>query len=137
MAALEPDPLAHTLRAAVERPRRAVAVADLPVVDLIRLLLTIGAQDDFVLLRRERVRDGRQRLVLDLHGLGAVIGRRASFRKDRGHFLVLEQDLADGEHHLLVQAVERRQPPEAGRLEIATMGDVQARTLAAVGTGDR
>ena len=87
------------------------------------LLLAIGPQQHLVGLRRERIGDHRQRLVVDLHRLGAVGGRRARLREHGGDFLVLEEHLADREHHLLVEAVERRQPAEAGGLEILAGDD--------------
>ena len=118
MAALKPDPLADPLRARRERARRAVLVADFPVVDVVRLLLAIRTQQNLVLLRRERIGDDRQRLVVHLHRFGAVGRGAARLGEDRRDFLVLEEHLADRQHHLLVEAVERRQPAETGRLEI-------------------
>ena len=82
------------------------------------LLLAVGPQQHLVGLRRERIGDDRQRRVVHLHRFGAVDGGRARLREHGGDFLVLEEHLADREHHLLVEAVEGRQPAEAGGLEI-------------------
>ena len=101
-----------------ERARRAFLVADLPVEDVVRLRLAVRPQQHLVGLRGERIGDDRQRRVVDLHRLGAVDGRRARLGEHGGNFLVLEEHLADREHHLLVEPVERRQPPEPGGLEI-------------------
>ena len=138
MAALEPDPLAHALRAGVQRPRRALPVADLPVVDVVGLALAVGPQEHLVLLGGERIGDDRQRLVLHLHGLGPVFGRAPRLGEHGGHLLVLEQHFADGEHHLLVVAVERRQPPEARGLQVLAGDDRDdARDLHRVADIDR
>ena len=51
----------------------------------------------------------RQRLVLDLDQIGGVGRDVAVVGDDEGDFLVLEQHLAVGEHHLHV-AGERRHP---------------------------
>ena len=118
MTALEPDPLLDALRARRERAGRAVLVADFPVKDVVGLLLAVGTQQHLVGLRGERIGDDRQRRVVDLHRFGAVDGRRARLGEHGGHFLVLEQHLADRQHHLLVEAVEGRQPAEAGGLEV-------------------
>ena len=118
MTALEPDALLDPLRARRQRARGAVLVADLPVEDVVRLRLAIRPQQHLVGLRRERIGDDRQRRVVDLHRFGAVGGRRARLGEHGGDFLVLEEHLADREHHLLVEPVEGRQPAEAGGLEI-------------------
>ncbi len=123
VAARKPDPLFDDFVRGGKRLCRLVLVADLPVVDVIGLRLTIGAEQHLVLLRNEGIGDDRQRLVLHLHRLGAVSGGSARLRKHRRHFLVLEQHLADCQDHLLVVAVERRQPAEPGRLEILAGDD--------------
>ena len=82
-----------------------------------------GRRMHFVLLRRERVGHDRQRLVLHLHGFGAVLRRAARLGKHRRDFLVLEQHLADRQHHLLVEAVERRQPAQARGFEVLAGDD--------------
>src|SRR5262245_4831302 len=113
MAALEPDPLFDAALARFERLRGPVLVADFPVEDVVRLALAIRPQQDFVGLRLERIGDDWQWLVLDLHGLGAVDRSGARLGKDSGHFLILEERLANRQDHLLVEAVERRQPAES------------------------
>ena len=103
-------------------------VADLPVEDVVRvfarpvgalgLVLDVLAQDGRVRVHRlERVDDDRERLVLDLDQVRGVGGDIAVGRDDEGDLLVLEQDLAVGEHHLDV-AGEGRHPGEIDALEI-------------------
>ena len=82
------------------------------------LLLAVRPQQHLVGLRRERIGDDRQRRVVDLHRFGAVDGRGARLGEHGGDFLILEEHLADREHHLLVEPVEGRQPPEPGGLEV-------------------
>ena len=72
MTPLEPDPLLDPLRARRQRLRRAVLVAHFPVEDVVRLALAVRAEQDLVGLRGERIRDDRQRRVVDLHRLGAI-----------------------------------------------------------------
>ena len=118
MTALEPDALLDALGARLQRARRPVLVAHFPVEDVVRLALAVRAQQHLVGLRRERIGDDRQRRVVDLHRLGAVDRRRARLGEHGGDFLILEEHFADREHHLLVEAVEGRQPAEAGGLEV-------------------
>ena len=118
MTTLEPDTLTHALRAVLEGLRGGRLVANLPVVDVIRLLFTVWPQDDLVFFRRKGICDDGQRFVLDLHRLCAVFGSRARFGKHGRHFLVLKQHLADGQHHLFVEPVKRWQPSQPGRFEI-------------------
>jgi hypothetical protein len=66
------------------------------VKNVIGLAVTIRTQDHLVLLRRERIGDDRQRLIVDLDGFGAIHGCRARLGKHGGNFLVLEQHLAHG-----------------------------------------
>ena len=138
MAALEPDTLAHPLLARAERARRPVLVADLPVVDLVGLLLAVVAKDHLVLLRGEGIGHHRQRVVVDLDGLGAIHGRATRLRENGCDFLILEEHLADREHHLLVEAMERREPAEPRGLEIFS-GDhrLHARDLHGLARIDR
>ena len=56
-------------------------------------------------------------LVFDLDEIGGVGGDIAVGRDDEGDFLVLEQHLAVGEHHLHV-AGERRHPGEIDALQV-------------------
>ena len=98
-----------------QRASGAVFVADLPVEDVVRLLLAVGPQQHLVGLRRERIRDDRQRRVLHLHGFGAVDRCRARLGEHGRDFLVLEEHLADREHHLLVEPVEGGEPARARR----------------------
>ena len=118
MAALKPHALTYSLRTAFERTRRPVPVPDLPMEDVVGLFLAIRPQDHFILLRRRRIGHDREGRVVDLHGLGAVHGGTPRFAKDRGDFLVLEEDLADRQHHLFVEPVECREPSEACGLEV-------------------
>jgi hypothetical protein len=62
--------------------------------------------------RLERVHDDGEFGVFDLHRLDPVGGGVAVGRDDEGDLLALEEDLAVGEHHLLV-ARQRRHPVEA------------------------
>jgi hypothetical protein len=123
MTSLEPDALADALRARLERTRGGVPVADFPMIDMVRLRLAVRPQEDFVLLGRERVGDDWQRLVLHLHRFRAVGRRAACLGKHRRDLLVLEEHLADGQHHLLVEPVERRQPAKARGFEILAGDD--------------
>ncbi len=103
-------------------------VADLPVEDVVvvlarsvgavLLVLDVLAQDRRVVVHRlERIDDDRKGLVLDLDEVGGVGGDIAVGGDDEGDLLVLEQDLAVGEHHLDV-AGERRHPGEIDALEV-------------------
>ena len=85
------------------------------MIDVVGLVLAVVAQDRFIFHRVERVDDRLERFVLDLDQLGGVGAASRVFRNDAGDFLVLEQRLADGEHHLLVVPVERRDPAKPGR----------------------
>ena len=67
--------------------------------------------------RLERIDDDREGLVLDLDQVGGVGGDIAVGGDDEGDLLVLEQDLAVGEHHLDV-AGEGRHPGEIDALEV-------------------
>ena len=104
--------------ARLHRAGRAVLVADFPVEDVVRLALAVRPQQHLVGLRGERIGDDGQRRVVDLHRFGAVDGRRARLGEHGGDFLILEEHLADREHHLLVEPVKGRQPPEPGGLEV-------------------
>ena len=66
--------------------------------------------------RLERIDVDGQRLVVDLDQLDRVGRRLAVLGDDEGDFLVLEQHLAVGEHHLHV-AGERRHPGEVDGLQ--------------------
>jgi hypothetical protein len=103
-------------------------VADLPVEDVVRMaprpvsavlfVLDVLAQDGRPLIHRlERVDDDGERFVLDLDQVRGVRGDIAVGGDDEGDFLVLEQDLAVGEHHLNI-ARERRRPGEIDALEV-------------------
>ena len=103
-------------------------VADLPVEDVVRvaarpvsailLVLDVLAQDGRILVHRlERIDDNREGLVLDLDQVRGVGGDIAVGGDDEGDLLVLEQDLAVGEHHLDV-AGEGRHPGQIDALEI-------------------
>ena len=103
-------------------------VADLPVEDMVRmaarpvsailLVLDVLAQDRRVLVHRlERIDDDGQGLVLDLDQVRGVGGDIAVGRDDEGDLLVLEQDLAVGEHHLDV-AGKGRHPGQIDALEV-------------------
>ena len=82
------------------------------------LLSRSGRSSTLSVFDGERIGDDRQRRVVDLHRFGAVDGRRARLGEHGGDFLILEEHLADREHHLLVEPVEGRQPPEPGGLEV-------------------
>ena len=103
-------------------------VADLPVEDMVRmaarpvsailLVLDVLAQDRRVLVHRlEWVDDDGQGFVLDLDQVRGVGGDIAVGRDDEGDLLVLEQDLAVGEHHLDV-AGKGRHPGQIDALEV-------------------
>ena len=66
--------------------------------------------------RLERIDHDRQRLVFDLDRVDAVIGGVAVGGDHEGDFLVLEQHLAVGQHHLHV-AGQRRHPGEVDGLQ--------------------
>ena len=102
-------------------------VAGLPVEDVVVVLalavravgLVLDVLADHRRVRRhrlERIDVDRQRLVLDLDQVGGVGRDIAVLGDDEGHFLVLEQHLAVGEHHLHV-AGKRRHPGEVDGLE--------------------
>ena len=103
-------------------------VADLPVEDVVGVVarpvravlfvLDVLPQDRRVRVHRlERVDDDGKRVILDLDQIGGVGGDIAVGRDNEGDLLVLEQDLAVGEHHLHV-ARERRHPGEIDALQV-------------------
>ena len=103
-------------------------VADLPIEDVVGmvarpvgavfLVLDVLAQDRRVRVHRlERVDDHGKRFIFDLDQVRGVGGDIAVGRDDEGDLLVLEQDLAVGEHHLDV-ARERRHPGEIDALQV-------------------
>ena len=103
-------------------------VADLPIEDVVGMLarpvgavlfvLDVLAQNRRVLIHRlERVDDDGKRFILDLDQVGGVGGDIAVGRDDERDLLVLEQDLAVGEHHLDV-AGERRHPGEIDAFQV-------------------
>ena len=105
-----------------------VLVADRPLEDVVRVLarpvravllvLDVLAQDGRVGRHRlERVDQDRQRLVVDLDRVDAVIGGIAVGGDDERHLLVLEQHLAVGQHHLHV-ARQGRHPGEIDALQV-------------------
>ena len=105
-----------------------VAIADLPIEDMVVMLarpmrafglvLDVLAQQRRVGVHRlERIDQNRQRFVFDLDEIGGVGRDIAVGGDDEGDFLILEQHLAVGEHHLHV-AGQRRHPGEIDALEI-------------------
>ncbi len=102
-------------------------VAGLPIEDVVGVLArAVGA---FLLVldifadhrcigghRLEGIHVARQSFVLDLDQFGRIRRGVAVLGDDKGHFLVLEQHFAVGEHHLHV-AGKRRHPGEIDRLE--------------------
>ncbi len=66
--------------------------------------------------RFERVDVDRKRLVFHLDQIGGVSRDIAVLRDHKGHFLILEQHFAVGQHHLHV-AGKRRHPGEVDGLE--------------------
>ena len=103
-------------------------VADLPVEDVVGmvarpvgavfLVLDVLAQDRGALIHRlERVDEHGKRFILDLDQVRGVGGDVAVGRDDEGDLLILEQDLAVGEHHLHV-ARERRHPGEIDAFQV-------------------
>ena len=118
MTPLEPEALLDPLRAGRHRASGAFLVADFPMKDVVRLALAVRPEQHLVGLRGERIGDDGQRRIVDLHRLGAVDGRRARLGEHGGDFLILEEHLANREHHLLVEPVKGRQPAEPGGLEV-------------------
>ena len=104
-----------------------ILVADGPLEDVVvvlartmrarRLAGEILAQHRRVRVHRlERIDHDRERLVFDHDLVDAVVGRVAVGGDDEGDFLILEQHLAVGQHHLHV-AGERRHPGEVDGLQ--------------------
>ena len=118
MAALEPETLLDLDFRIRQRAVGLVAIAHFPVVDVVGFVLTIVAQNHFVRLGVERIGYNRQFFVLDFDELGCVVRGLACLGDDAGDFLELVQHLADGQHHLLVVAVEGRNPGQVGSFEI-------------------
>ena len=87
-------------------------------VRALRLVLDVLAHHRRVRRHRlERIDERRQRLVLDLDEVGGVGRDIAVGRDDEGDLLVLEQDLAVGQHHLHI-ARQRRHPGELDGLQV-------------------
>ena len=104
-----------------------VLVADGPLEDVVVVLARamrarglsgeILAQHRGVGIHRlERIDHDRQRFVFNHHLVDAVVGRIAIGGDHEGDFLILEQHLAVGQHHLHV-ARERRHPGEVDGLQ--------------------
>ena len=104
-----------------------ILVADGPLEDVVvvlaramrarRLAGEVLAQHRRIRVHRlERIDHDRQRLVFDHHLVDAVVGRIAVGGDHEGDFLILEQHLAVGQHHLHV-AGERRHPGEVDGLQ--------------------
>ena len=87
-------------------------------VGAVFLVLDVLAQDRRVRVHRlERIDDHGKRFIFDLDQIRGVGGDIAVVRDDEGDLLVLEQNLAVGEHHLDV-ACERRHPREIDALQV-------------------
>ncbi len=104
-----------------------VLVADGPLEDVVMVLARamrarglageILAQHRRVRVHRlERIDHDRERFVFDHHLVDAVVRRIAVGGDDEGDFLILEQHLAVGQHHLHV-ARKRRHPGEVDGLQ--------------------
>ena len=85
------------------------------VVMLTRAVRTFGltgqifAQNHVCLQRLERIDNDRKFFVFNFDQFNSIGSNVAIFRNDEGHFLSLKQNLAIGQHHLLV-ASQRRHP---------------------------
>ena len=87
-------------------------------VGAVFFVLDVLAQDRRVRVHRlERIDDHGKRFIFDLDQVRGVGGDIAVVGDDEGDLLVLEQNLAVGEHHLDV-ACERRHPREIDPLEV-------------------
>ena len=69
--------------------------------------------------RRFRIRRGGQRLVVDLHLLGRILGEVAVLREDRHDRLAGVADLAGGQHRQLRRPIARHARGGANRPEVA------------------
>jgi len=106
-------PLADHHVGAGERSVRLGPVARLPVPDVVRLLLLVGADEGSIRLEGlERIDHGRQRLVVDLDETGPVDRAVARLGEDGRDLLALVDDVIGGQDHLGVRH-EGRHPVEA------------------------
>ena len=86
-------------------------VAGLPLVsDIVALVFLVGADDRRIGLEAlHRIDDHRQRVIVDLHGIGSVPGDVRIGRNDRRHLLSLEAHLVRRQDRLGVTG-HRRHP---------------------------
>src|SRR6516225_5988406 len=93
-------------------------VADFPMKNMIGLLVAIFAKDRRIGSRGlMRVYEHGKLFVLNFDKLGSIGGRVLIFRNDEGDFLRLEEHLAGGGHHLLIEE-KSRHPGKAGPREV-------------------
>ncbi len=118
MTARREDALLDANRRRIERTLGLSLVADLPMIDVVGLILAVVAQNDLIFLGSIRIDDRIERLVLDLDQFHGIGGNLAGLGNDAGNFLVLVERLAEREHHLFIVAVEGGQPFELGGVEI-------------------
>ena len=109
----------------------ALAVADLPVVDdvVVLVLLVVADHRRARGQRLRRVDDRRQRLVLDVDQLARVLGDVGVVGDDAGHLLALEAHLVGGQHGLGVVGQRRHPGQVAGRHHLAGQHQVHAGDL--------
>ena len=98
----EHDMLFDDVIAGCERGIGGARVANIPVVNVVGFALTVRTKDHVVLHGFERVVDHLERFVIDFDQFCHVVGGFSSFGVNRSHFLVLVQDFAVCQHHLLV-----------------------------------
>src|SRR5262249_53946644 len=93
-------------------------VADLPVPDVVGLVVLVRTYQRRVRLKRlDRIEDRRQRFVLDLHGRGTVSRGIAILGQHARDFLRLVAHAVGRQHHLRV-AHQRWHPVQTGRFEL-------------------
>ena len=128
MHALVADVFADRDRCRVEGLVGRIGIADVPAEDVVvvdslavragRLAFEVVTNHDCTVVHcRERVDQHVEVFVLDLDEFDRIGRNVAILGDDERDFLLLEADLAVGEHHLLV-ARERRHPVQVQRLEV-------------------
>ena len=99
------------------------SVTYFPVEDVVVLLLTVFTENGRIGIHSLFwINQYWKFFVLDLNEFGSIGSSVAVFCHDEGDFLRLEQDLAGGQHHLLVIG-QRGHPGKVGLREILTCHD--------------
>ena len=98
-------------------------IANVPVVNVVRFALAVVPQDHVILHGFVRIDHNLERFVIDLDEFGHVVGGLSGLGVTGGDLLVLVQNLAVRQDHLLVEAVEGWQPTDVVRIQLFARDD--------------